>query len=222
MPITHKTRGIPTFFGLKGASAWDREHTLPTSTEVGADPAGTAAAAITTHEAAANPHPTYLTQAEGDALYEPKGVTVTPTYTAPSTLTVTTGTLAAGTVADLAAAGGTTVDIAEASGTPGFDIEVVFSSLVGVPIGFGFVGWYQGNTAHEVTIDAWNYTTSAWDNFGLAETRTALKAYGFTYPKGADYVSAGAAKFRLYHVSAGTGTHDMWLDVAYVTTLVAT
>ena len=29
------------------------------------------AAAVTDHEAAANPHPTYLTQAEGDALYEP-------------------------------------------------------------------------------------------------------------------------------------------------------
>lgn len=29
------------------------------------------AAAITAHEGAANPHPTYLTQAEGDALYQP-------------------------------------------------------------------------------------------------------------------------------------------------------
>ncbi len=28
-------------------------------------------AAVTAHEAAANPHPTYLTQAEGDALYQP-------------------------------------------------------------------------------------------------------------------------------------------------------
>lgn len=33
------------------------------------DPAGTAAAAVSAHEAAANPHPVYLTQAEGDALY---------------------------------------------------------------------------------------------------------------------------------------------------------
>jgi hypothetical protein len=29
------------------------------------------ATAITNHEAAANPHPTYLTQTEADALYEP-------------------------------------------------------------------------------------------------------------------------------------------------------
>ncbi len=33
------------------------------------EPTGTAAAAVTAHEAAANPHPAYLTQAEADALY---------------------------------------------------------------------------------------------------------------------------------------------------------
>lgn len=33
------------------------------------DAAGAAAAAVTAHEALSNPHPTYLTQAEGDALY---------------------------------------------------------------------------------------------------------------------------------------------------------
>jgi predicted secreted protein len=33
--------------------------------------AGTAAGAIATHEAASNPHPGYLTQAEGDAAYQP-------------------------------------------------------------------------------------------------------------------------------------------------------
>ncbi len=39
------------------------------------DPAGTAASAISDHEAAANPHPTYLTQAEGDGLYAASGHT---------------------------------------------------------------------------------------------------------------------------------------------------
>lgn len=33
------------------------------------DPAGTAASAVSTHEAAADPHPTYLTSAEGNAAY---------------------------------------------------------------------------------------------------------------------------------------------------------
>lgn len=37
---------------------------------IGAEAAGAAASAIATHEAAGNPHPVYLTQAEGDALYD--------------------------------------------------------------------------------------------------------------------------------------------------------
>jgi len=36
---------------------------------IGGDPPGTAATLVADHEAAANPHPDYLTQAEGDALY---------------------------------------------------------------------------------------------------------------------------------------------------------
>jgi hypothetical protein len=39
--------------------------------DVGADAAGTAAAAVAAHVAATNPHPEYLTQAEGDTAYAP-------------------------------------------------------------------------------------------------------------------------------------------------------
>lgn len=42
-----------------------------TAAQAGADPAGTAAAAIATHEAAVDPHPGYLTPAEGNAAYQP-------------------------------------------------------------------------------------------------------------------------------------------------------
>jgi hypothetical protein len=41
--------------------------------QAGADAAGTAAAAVGAHESAGNPHPVYLTEPEGDALYEPLG-----------------------------------------------------------------------------------------------------------------------------------------------------
>lgn len=44
------------------------------ATDVGADAAGTAAAAVAAHEAALDPHPQYLTQTEGDARYE-RGLT---------------------------------------------------------------------------------------------------------------------------------------------------
>lgn len=41
--------------------------------DVGADPTGTAAAAVAAHEAAGDPHPQYLTAAEGNAAYEAAG-----------------------------------------------------------------------------------------------------------------------------------------------------
>lgn len=48
----------------------DARYSLLAHTHTGVyDPAGTAAAAVAAHEAAANPHPTYLTEAEADALY---------------------------------------------------------------------------------------------------------------------------------------------------------
>lgn len=44
------------------------------------DPAGTAASAISTHEAALDPHPTYLTATEGNAAYATTGHNHTGTY----------------------------------------------------------------------------------------------------------------------------------------------
>lgn len=58
--------GGATGAALVKASAADSDvawHTQ-TASDVGADPAGTAAAAVTAHEAAADPHPTYTTAAE--------------------------------------------------------------------------------------------------------------------------------------------------------------
>lgn len=61
--------GVSTFNGRSGV-------VIPlagdyTPVQVGADPAGTSASGISAHEAAANPHPVYLTQPEGDGLYTP-------------------------------------------------------------------------------------------------------------------------------------------------------
>ena len=51
------------------ASRGDHRHAMPTAAQVGADASGTAAAAISAHENAADPHPGYLTPAEGDGRY---------------------------------------------------------------------------------------------------------------------------------------------------------
>jgi hypothetical protein len=59
------------------AARSDHVHAMPSATDVGADPAGTgatqAAAAVAAHTALADPHPQYLTPAEGNAAYEAIG-----------------------------------------------------------------------------------------------------------------------------------------------------
>ena len=137
---------------------------------------------------------------------------------APTTLTVTAGTLDSGTVADLAAPGGTTVNVSEVAATPGFNVEVVFSNVAN-PLEFSLIGYYAGDPAHVVTVDAWNYTTSAWDNYGTMASTSAAEFKAFSFVRGADYVSAGAAKFRFYHVTAGVGTHDLYLDYCAILSL---
>jgi hypothetical protein len=66
-------RGDARYWPLSTDLATQAELDALTAADVGADPAGTAAAAVTAHEGAANPHPTYLTQAEGDAAYDALG-----------------------------------------------------------------------------------------------------------------------------------------------------
>ncbi|WP_214327861.1 hypothetical protein [Nonomuraea sediminis] len=61
---THGTPALPTPAAI-GASATGHAHTGVY------DPAGTAAAAVTAHEAASDPHPQYLTGSEGNAAYSP-------------------------------------------------------------------------------------------------------------------------------------------------------
>lgn len=75
------------------------------------DPAGTAAAAVSAHEGAANPHPVYLTQAEADALYAAIGGGGGAAYAATITVpwSVGGGSMTHSEVVSAAAAGPTSV-----------------------------------------------------------------------------------------------------------------
>jgi hypothetical protein len=66
VPITREINGYP----LSADVTLDY-------TDVGADASGTAAASMTAHLAAGDPHPQYLTPAEGDAAYQPKDADLT-------------------------------------------------------------------------------------------------------------------------------------------------
>lgn len=128
------------------------------------------------------------------------------------TLTVTTGTLTAGTVADLQETGGTTVHITEVTGTPGFDVELDFSDL-GYVAGYSVKAYYAGSASHDVRLEIYNYTTTAWDTLAVLSTEGGSLWHWYSGRiRDTDYLSAEAAKLRFYHYSAGDAAHDLYID----------
>ena len=111
------------------------------------DPAGTAAAAIVSHEAASDPHSIYLTDAEGDAQYSQLGHTHTPGEAAYTTVVKeyvknTSGsTINKGQAVYISGATGTNVTVAKAD----YDTDVTSSKTLGLMEstvahnGFGYV-----------------------------------------------------------------------------------
>ena len=134
-----------------------------------------------------------------------------PHYFPPTVLTVSPGTLSAGTAADLAAPGGSSVVVTEVVNTPGFTVEVECRGVT-YPLGLVVYGYYNGNAAHEVDVEAYNYDTAAWDVYGTMPSVSSLKRYSFILGRSPDYVSGHVSKMRFNHVSGGVGGHTLNLD----------
>lgn len=83
-----------------------------TAVQVGADASGTAAGLIVIHEAAANPHPGYLTPVEGDAAYAAVGHAHSGVYEAAGA--ISTHAAVTSSVHGISAFGATLVDDADA------------------------------------------------------------------------------------------------------------
>jgi hypothetical protein len=131
----------------------------------------------------------------------------------PTTLTVSTGTLDSGTVADLATMNTGDVAVSEVTGTPGFDIRIEYTGVVE----FNHLlvhHWYDGLTGHTVTMQLWNYVTSAWDDFSTVAEVTTMTFVTVDVANGAFYVNAGVVQLRYVHSSPGNTSHDMLIDYA--------
>ena len=121
------------------------------------DPAGTAASAVTAHEAAADPHPTYLTATEGNATYA-------ATSHSHSTSNITSGNFAA------TVSGGTGVTVTGGTGnasTPSIAIgqavgttsNVTFNQVTASDY-IALSGWNQSGTGKVGTADSVTVTTA--------------------------------------------------------------
>ena len=128
----------------------------------------------------------------------------------PDVMTVNTGTLTDGVVADVATIGGTVVDVNEVVDTPGFDIVFDWAGVVGVPTGIRIAAYYAGGANHSPTVDLYDYVAAGFVTLEGLYDATAM--HTFHLPANKNFVSAGAMQLRFYHASGGNGTHHMWID----------
>lgn len=132
---------------------------------------------------------------------------------APVSLTLNKGTYTAGNVASVATPfDGNTYDLHETAGAPGFDLDFTFSGVVK----FNRINYkllYDGTAAHHIQIQLYNYNTTAWDDVTVYSD---MGGYFFWITvegiPSANYISAGAAKVKIYHVSPGSTGHLTQID----------
>jgi hypothetical protein len=165
---------------------------------------------------------------DGDLLYKEQSGAVIETGSlkykdmVPSSITLNTGTLAAGTVSDVQVMfDGNVYHVDEVTGVPGFDIEFNFTGVDRVP-SFVVCRWiYDGSATHYVTWDIWNYTTTAWDQLRMFKTSELYYASMTMYiPRASngDYVDgSGNSMVRTYHHTSGNASHDIQIDYVGLT-----
>jgi hypothetical protein len=108
---------------------------------------------------------------------------------------------------------GNVFDVQEIASTPGFDILVDFSGIVKfnkVQLNLA----YTNASQHFVTVDLWNYVTSAWDTIGSFRGLNGFTQFNLGIIDSVPFINAGAVQMRLYHVSAGSTSHSIQLDYA--------
>lgn len=128
----------------------------------------------------------------------------------PDALTVNTGTLTAGVVADVATIGGNVVDVTEVIGAPGFDIVFDWTGVVGTPRSIRLVGYYAGGDNHGPQCQVYDYVAAGWT--ALETFYDMTNVHTFSFPSNGRFVSAGAMSLRFYHAAGGIGTHHMFVD----------
>ena len=112
----------------------------------------------------------------------------------------------------------------ETVGIPGFTYDFIFGEDEDVPstaIYARMRGWYDGNPAHIIKLQQWNYTTEEWTNVTSATRDFPQSAeemfYNFDLIDDSDYLSGGQIKLRITHLSAGNITHLFHIDHLYLT-----
>ena len=139
--------------------------------------------------------------------------TVDATYFTPDTVTKTTGGAVSGTVAGVQTMlDGSVYSVVETTGVPGFDIRFDWATVTQTPTHVILRQRYDGTASHVVTIDLWNYATSAWVVVHQIVTDLEYQVIEIPIPSFTDFISSEAVKLRVYHITSGSVSHTQYFD----------
>lgn len=132
------------------------------------------------------------------------------------------GTLTSGTVDDIQEVDNAYMEVNESDK---FDIQFLFTEMIGNPVKLEVVGHYDGGGGHVVWLWIYNYNTETWDRVTNAsedfDAQTSDVTYSFdlnlipSLSDLSDYVSsASESLFSILHDSNANGQHDFFLNYA--------
>jgi hypothetical protein len=135
-----------------------------------------------------------------------------PLHTAAS-VTVTDGTIESGTVTNTRTIDQTYLLVGE-SGQ--WKIDFTFTNVAGQPTQIDWLGYYDGNPAHVIDLDMWNFTSSQWDTVQAdAFTDSGTDEYtvqAVVPDPQTNYISSGVCTVRIDHTSTAIAGHDFATD----------
>lgn len=144
----------------------------------------------------------------------------------PTSVSVASGTITSGTVSDVLSVNGVYFTVRESGA---FQITYTFTNNIpAIQNSINFTGRYQGNTTHNVELQIWNYSTSAWDNVRAATKYFPLSTtdynISFAIPGTlANYYTGTApnltARIRVNHTSGAITTHYFYTDMISLSTM---
>ena len=159
----------------------------------------------------------------------PSGGTPTPvaypgnwTHYHPTNSTIYAGTLASGSVDNLTLRDGVGLRVDEINGSPCLLFSLNFTNIPTniTTMSLRTYCLYEGNPAHIVRWEAYNYTASDWDILHVMKEHDYEWINASMSLSTEDYNPAGNVTVRLNHVSNGAAGHYMLVDYAELKGLI--
>jgi hypothetical protein len=140
-------------------------------------------------------------------------------YPTSATISGGFGTISSGTVADLATLNLTSLNINETATAPGIRLDVVFSSAAigrNKPIGVVTRCMYDGNTAHDLFVGAYDYRNAVITRTHTIVTGTSWwRDLSWEFPDPTYFYNTAIGQgctVRFEHPSNGTTSHILRID----------